>query len=247
MKKAVIFALIICILLSLSSCLATIDLDEMKENHARYEDENHEAIIFRGKRFILPEAIEAVERVNFTEDGYITDPDVPTLLSISHGKYFSYNDQLTFIRVSNESSYVEDYYDYSYNDYDDEWVYYIREDFIEEFEGIVKGKTDHLCYYVDWQEQPVILTDKQRKAVYATISTSPIGMGYEYDVGDFDLYYCDPTFTIVDLAFTVHKGSYDNYYIITDNSSHAVPIEYRDDIVSIVQNIKHKQKNNESN
>ena len=225
-------------LLSLSSCFATIDLDEMKERHAKYEDENHEAIIFRGKRFILANGIADADKVSLKRNGRLTEADVPVLLSSINGGTFFYNDSLTFIRA--------DYYDYDTDtDFEYNHMYYIREDFVEEYNKIISGKTDYLCYYVDWQKDPVIVTERQKEAIYAALSSSPVQLGgYECS---FALYYCDPTFTIVYDAFTVHKGSYDSYHIHKGNVSYPVPDEYRDDIVSIVQNIKHKQKNNESN
>lgn len=109
-KRILALGFVILICVSLCSCNF---IDELRSKQAFYDAPDR--ITFRDEVYIkLPEC----DNLKYYSEAYgnVTEKDVPVLLSDSYGQSFSFNNDLSLLRISLGNYYVrEDLYDQYYN------------------------------------------------------------------------------------------------------------------------------------
>lgn len=117
---AIVFCLIICF--SLCSCNY---IDELRSKQAFYDESGN--ITFRDEVYIT---LPSCENLKYYTEGYgrVTTEDVPVLLSDNYGQSFSFNKDLSLLRISQGN-------------------YYVREDLYDEYYKVVSSKPplDRYC------------------------------------------------------------------------------------------------------
>ncbi len=139
MKKKLRTAAVLLVICLMVACFSgCTSLDELKAQHAVWNDEDQNSILWQGEEYVYLYQ-ETYEETPYSPiDGwnspiYITDPDVPTLLADSyglwgdvsiHGNYLSCNsrvfckaDQYDALKVYIDNGLPTDQYGYSYFDY----------------------------------------------------------------------------------------------------------------------------------
>lgn len=225
LKRVLCIAALAAVCLSFASCQA---IDEMREQQAFWKDEeNEKVIVFRGHEYyLLP------EDENFDADGhdytygYVTESDVPVLLSGNMGYRMICSDDGTFIQVLNGGSFycIDDRYN----------------EMIKLFENY---KLDNFCYYDyimndnhSYSIVKKLVDGKVKEALTKTLEGE-----YEKDdkglgLNSPDIYLCDES-----LLFMSGSSPYslriekDTAYVLTAHEtnyvSYRVPDEYYDVIV----------------
>ena len=193
-------------LFSLCAC-DMLDIEGQKLRQAKYTDKTHETIIFRDAKYIKYQN-EDLDRVYFENSCYVTEADVPALLASQYGNYIAYNDAVTILRtLTNDNSYI----------------YFIREDFVDEFENEVLSGVDHYCYfsYDSGERAPKILSDAQVQAINEALLTEPPETKESLSTMCFAyvIYKCDKTFTIMEVYCNILYDNDGKYYLDTEFST----------------------------
>ncbi|MBR7133059.1 MAG: hypothetical protein IKD04_05950 [Clostridia bacterium] len=184
---------VLCLVLSLSGCQM---LDTMKATHAVW-NENGNIVLGNTEYLALPPCDELQPEYSFERnDIYVTDSDVPVLLSQFLGQDFSHSDDGVFL---------SNYYDYT------ESVTYCRKDRYDEIINHIQNgiEYDKLCYYYsyyddergDWEDKYYILSENEAsavKTVYTTVSPTQLPAGAELTAIEYSAHLM---FCLDDLPF----------------------------------------------
>ena len=202
-----VLAMVLTLLFCLSLCSCS-KLDEMQEMHAVWRKDG--TILWNGAVYRpLPRRYFDLNGNRFTKSIYVTDADVPVLLSASYGEHFYGSADGVFIYGYKAS---EEYSSYTRE--------YCRADKYEEVKATLDGMEwlDGLCYdYYDQAEnthKTYYLTVEQQQALYKIMeygySTSVWSSDNVYNV---DLYYHDPYDIYRQSAWTLVSTG-DAFYIM---------------------------------
>ena len=191
MKKIIrISALLLIAALTALSLCSCQSLDDQRSHHAFYTDDDHLKIEFEGNtyHFIYPGTYTIINDNNIWNDTYyVTENDVPVLLSGWYGNYMYINKDKTIIETSvplNElpdalKSAISEGVDKT-GDTSHEWsrsnnyVYYIREDKYDKIESIIEdGEPDH--YYFEFWSYSDYDLDYDDMDLFAAKSVSSNG------------------------------------------------------------------------
>lgn len=183
------------LVLVLVSCfvLCSCNIKEMREVQAFYS-ENAGEVIYKGQVYKalpidqLPEGLET----QIDDVGYITEGDVPVLLSEMFGEWASYNHNRTIINGD---------------------AYYCREDVYDYVVNLIKYPyIDEYCIEVDYSGNYDIGYElvKQRyvNAIYSTISNGEKYNDEDYymEVSDsVQIYKCDEKMIFQSIAFNINE------------------------------------------
>jgi hypothetical protein len=217
-KKIIIFAVLACMLLSLTSC---VDVSELRDQRAYYNDESEQTVHFRNQDYTLYKG-EIPYEVNAENMGQVTKKDVPILLASALGNIMHYNDGCTIIMVTDTLYPVS--------------RYYIRNDYIDTFTSIIEeGALADFCYfdYDDNFEMKLITASGDvLDAIIKTISGAPIrDFNVDSVVYSDEFYRCDSTITVYEVAFEIYKDyGTGELFLSSDTGTYAVPAECKDAI-----------------
>ena len=217
-KRWLVLALATVLCLSLCGCQ---ELEDMRTAHAVWQEDG--SILWNGAVYRELELSDSNQELDFTYDCitiYVTEPDVPVLLSEMIGDGMDICADGTLIK----------FYDYR-NDY--RYTLYCREDVYDE---VVKklengvNLTTYLYYYWDYEKQtsvPYYLTEEQSKTIHQVLTTVIPVPSDEFPVEDeLYLYICDDSHRFeqdTDKWLCIAES---RYYISSYDEIYAVPLEY---------------------
>ncbi len=149
-KRILALGFVILICVSLCSCNF---IDELRSKQAFYDTPDR--ITFRDEVYIkLPECDNL--KYNAEASGNVTTKDVPVLLSNSYGQHFSFNNDLSLLRIS-------------------KGIYYVREDLYDQYYNVISNKPtlDRYCisgkrdndYGSSREYFEVVLSDEAKQAI----------------------------------------------------------------------------------
>lgn len=209
-KNSICIFTLLCLILSLSGCRM---LDKAKSCHAFWNEKGN--IVLGDTEYLpLPPCNELQPEYSFKRDDiYVTESDVPVLLSEFLGQGFYPSDDGVFLT---------NHYDYT------ESVIYCRKDRYEEIASMIEKGISYskLCYYYsyydeetdDFEDKYYILSEKEATAVetvYANVSPTELPAGAEFTAIEHSAYLM---FCLDDLPFKKDfcelAVASDTYYLI---------------------------------
>ena len=248
MKKSlkVLAALMALVFIALSLCSCQ-QLDDRRNDTARYLEGTKEALEFRGEKYVLFDEFRETSQYTYSyiTDGiygaYVVEGDVPVLLSTIYGASISFKvDEehpviiQAYTSVTRETDYPGVYYTTSD-------VYYCREDMVDEVQKIIdEKKYDEYFYYETdrWDEETneyvwerTLLSDDASDAVRRTLKRdfnekTDYTMDnvdneiYDQMLDEIDISYCDKQIILTsDSYIRINKAySYGN----SDNAKYYI-------------------------
>ena len=190
--RITVCALLLAVLcLSLSACQ---ELDNLRSNHGIYTDETKEQISLRGKTYVkfAEQAMESfhTEAYPITEAWgiYVTDADVPVLLSQTNGEAIRYNTDADgepiILSVTDSTPYKYKY------------IYYCREDKLNEVKAKMGAATLDYLYtdynYWSFEEDSYVYGKKLLSQKQYDIITKTLDRPYDSEIDlaeTADLYF----------------------------------------------------------
>lgn len=236
LKLLTVVLLISTICLIFSGCDV---IDKMRKNQAFLIDSS--TVEYDGEKYVLLPFCDYLQPQGSIDfDIYITEPDVPVLLSDMLGEIAYINDDCTIITC--------------YGDYEDK--YYCRADkYNETLEIINKGfESTGYCYsyydHINSKTKYYCFTDEENFAIIDILNTveqtvlpSEINVNYEY-ITDLEIYSHNLNFRKDSVSLCM---SGDKYYILNDFNESTIiqniPEEYNSIMNGIMKNLIESEKN----
>ena len=218
-KRWLVLALATVLCLSLCGC---DELETMRSEHGVWQEDG--SILWNGAVYRKLENTLSMGEFDFTYSYvtiYVTEPDVPVLLSTMFGEAMD---------VSADGTILE-HYDYRLAEERTTW--YCREDvydeMVKELENGV-NLTTYLYYYWDYEKQmsvPHYLTEEQSKTIHQVLTTVIPVPSNEIPVDDeLYLYISDDSHRFEQNTDKWLCISESRYYISSYDEIYAVPMEY---------------------
>ena len=221
LKLIALFVVIALSAISLCSCQA---LDEAKEKQAFYTDDTKNEIVWKGETYqqIDPGKYYFISSYGFDDTLFVTDKDVPVLLSSYEGDYGTVLNDGTVISVNGKDYVIGDKYDelkktienakldhfyftdYRYPDYEYDEYYYDRKDTYMEDENILLD--DDVSDAIN----RALKLDEKDRAEYDNLNKN---------VKSLMLYRCDKDMVLQDTNKTVYLVRSDDVFYVWESYS----------------------------
>lgn len=229
--KRIIAVLLLCVIAV--SCAGCAELDEMRAHHAIWLDEAQLTLDLNGVLYKRLPANSYFEIWTYEpEDVFVTNADVPLLLSKQFGNRMCAGKDMIFL----ESMWQET----------DRAVYYCREDHYDEtVRQITQGVELDLIIYDFWsfetgKDITYTLTAEQKAAVETVLKSKPTSLGINGFNEDYSvyLYRCSSNYLFRDMlgCISVLNGE---YRLILNNESedlcYSVPAELKPQFEKILE------------
>lgn len=162
----------------LALCLTGCDgLDEMRRDHARYTDTGYRADIeYNGALYKCVELPPKTKLSGFavTRFLYLTDADVPVLLSTTVGTHCERDEESRIIRIYTGAE-------------DRDYVYYVREDLYARALQDLQAEQPYTVIRIRWHNNEegyrgyYTLTEAERAAVKSVLEQTPTSEPFEHE------------------------------------------------------------------
>ena len=240
-KKILCVVLTVLICFSLSGCNF---IDDMRDAQIHYNDDGN--LVYDEKEYILlPDCSAFSPGVGTVNYLYITETDVPVLLSTFIGNEATITEDKLFISIKHE--------DYTS-------THFAREDVFDKIVNRINSGNyfDGYCFYYqyydknyEWQEKYTIINDKQKEAIEGTISLAypeDVDVDLMYPYHKMDLYLCSKDLYFKEFTVSIFKTDsklYVSYDYGEDGTKvYIVPDEYIDTINGLIEIYENLQPNN---
>lgn len=220
-KRWLVLALATVLCLSLCGCA---ELETMRAEHGVWQEDG--SILWNGAVYRKLENTTAVEEFDFTYSYvtiYVTEPDVPVLLSTMFGEGMDVYAYGTILG----------HYDYRLAEGRTTW--YCREDvydeMVKELEGGIQLNT-YFYYYYDYQKGESVkyyLTEEQANTIHRILTTVDPVPSKDFDEPREDglyLYICDDSHRFEQDTDKWLCRTPSSYYIESFDEFYVVPMEY---------------------
>lgn len=222
-KRWLVLALATVLCLSLCGCE---ELEIMRAEHAVWQEDG--SILWNGNVYRKLENVENVDVLDISYDYawiYVTEPDVPVLLSTWFGEEFD---------VCGNGTLLERY---DYRLAEDKTVWYCREDVYDETAALLEKGIEMTTYFYEYYNystddfERYYLTKEQSEAVntvFATVESEFAAVFEEPFIYEIDFYACDDSHRFEsDVEMYMYKTEF-GYYLEYDYLVYVVPEEYHD-------------------